>query len=135
MSKRPLVYWNILGEGARKASNANIDTSPKITINFLEEVGALQEVVGDAVVCRFSKSDRPRSSEAVLDAFTHVANEPVDVFNASEVADLMRQQATLSRCRASSRACRMAREQSCFLRGQTGCIDQPRSQEVCAGIA
>ena len=46
MSKRPLVYWNILGEGARKASNANIDTSPKITINFLEEVGALQEVVG-----------------------------------------------------------------------------------------
>ena len=22
MSKRPLVYWNILGEGARKASNA-----------------------------------------------------------------------------------------------------------------
>ena len=44
MSKRPLVYWNILGEGARKASNANIDTSPKITINFLEEVGALHEV-------------------------------------------------------------------------------------------
>ena len=54
MSKRPLVYWNILGEGARKASNANIDTSPKITINFLEEVGALHEVVGDAVVSRFS---------------------------------------------------------------------------------
>ena len=24
MSKRPLVYWNILGEGARKASNAKI---------------------------------------------------------------------------------------------------------------
>ena len=46
MSKRPLVYWNILGKRARKASNANIDTSPKITINFLEEVGALQEVVG-----------------------------------------------------------------------------------------
>ena len=24
MSKRPLAYWNILGEGARKASNAKI---------------------------------------------------------------------------------------------------------------
>ena len=58
MSKRPLVYWNILGEGARKASNANIDTSPKITINFLEEVGALQDVivVGRRGVCRFLKA-------------------------------------------------------------------------------
>ena len=27
MSKRPLVYWNILGEGARKASNAKIKIS------------------------------------------------------------------------------------------------------------
>ena len=55
-----------MGKRARKASNANIDTSPKITINFLEEVGALQEVVGDAVVCRFLKA----------------ANEPVNLYDA-----------------------------------------------------
>ena len=47
-----------MGKRARKASNANIDTSPKITINVLEEVGALQDVivVGRRGVCRFLKA-------------------------------------------------------------------------------
>ena len=62
-------------------------------------------------MCRVLESDGPRGAEAVLDALAHVANEPVDVFNASEVADLMRQQATLSRCRASSRENGVEREQ------------------------
>ena len=83
MFKRTLVYWNILVKGARKASNANIDTSPKITINFLEEVGALQEVVGRRGSVSILESDWLRSERR-----SSCETEPVNLYDAREVADL-----------------------------------------------
>ena len=85
MSKRPLFYWNILGEGTRKARACQYRHISQDN-NKLRRRG--RRAARGSRACRFSKSDRPRSSEADLDAFTHVANEPVDVFNTREVADL-----------------------------------------------
>ena len=51
MSKRPLVYWNILGEGARKASKCKIKKSADI---FLREEDISKDYHGHENSCHQS---------------------------------------------------------------------------------